>query len=275
MAVPSAFDRDTAVRRAGDSAYEASLDPSWNVLRGPNGGYVAAIVLRAMAEELDAPERPPRSLTLYYPSAPVPGPVGLAVRVERSGRSMSTVSARMEQDGRPAAIALAAFSTAWPGAVEFDHTERRAVPDPEEIEPLERPGLTPPFRQHFEFRPAIGDPLMSGSDRALSGGWMRPVEPRPLDALLAASLADAWPPAVFPMARERPFPAPTIELTIYFRAPLPVLGATGEADWVLGRFESRLARDGFFEEEGVIWTRAGEPIVQSRQLALAIAAPPG
>jgi acyl-CoA thioesterase len=69
---------------------------------------------------------------------------------------------------------------------------------------------------------------------------------------------------VFPYA-ERPLAAPTIELTVHFRAPLPAAG-----EWVLGVFETKVARDGFFEEDGTLWTEDGELIAQSRQLALAI-----
>jgi acyl-CoA thioesterase len=67
-----------------------------------------------------------------------------------------------------------------------------------------------------------------------------------------------------------PVIAPTIELTVHFRGTLPASG-----DWVLGEFESRVARDGFFEEDGLLWSRDGELLAQSRQLALAIAPPTG
>ena len=44
------FDRDTGVRRTGEGEFEADIrDERWWVVRGPNGGFVAAIVLRAMS----------------------------------------------------------------------------------------------------------------------------------------------------------------------------------------------------------------------------------
>ena len=115
----------------------------------------------------------------------------------------------------------------------------------------------------------MGDRWFSESDRGVSGGWMRLREPHELDSPLVAALADAWPPAVFPVAAG-PVAAPTIELTVHFRGDLPA-----PDDWVLGVFESRLGRGGFFEEDGTLWTRSGEVIAQSRQLALAIAPPSG
>ena len=60
---------------------------------------------------------------------------------------------------------------------------------------------------------------------------------------------------------------PTVDLTVHFRAPLPLPDSPPDA-WVLAVFRSRLARDGFVEEDGEIWSRDGTLIAQSRQLAL-------
>lgn len=261
------FDRATAAVPRGDGTYEATVDERFNVLRGPHGGYIAAMLLRAMTDAVGDASRMPRSLTLYYPAAPAGGPATIRCAVERAGRSMTTVSARLEQDGAPAVLALAAFSAEWPKTVEFDNSERPDAPDPDSLPVLERGNLVPPFTQFFDFRPVVGDEWFSGSPRAVSGGWMRLQEDHALDAPLVAALADAWPPAIFPAATG-PVAAPTIELTVHFRAPLPA-----EGNWVLGVFESRVGRDGFFEEDGTLWTRDGELIAQSRQLALAIGPP--
>ena len=261
------FDRATTATPLGDGTYEASVDERFNVLRGPHGGYIAAMMLRALTDAVGDASRTPRSLTLYYPAAPAGGPATIRCAVERSGRSMTTVSGRLEQNGAPAVLALAAFSADWPKTVEFDRTERPDAPDPDALPKLDRGGLVPPFVQFFDFRPVAGDRWFTGLPDAVSGGWMRLNEDHELDAPLVAALADAWPPAIFPAATE-PVAAPTIELTVHFRAPLPAAG-----EWVLGMFESRVGRDGFFEEDGTLWTRDGELICQSRQLALAIAAP--
>jgi acyl-CoA thioesterase len=62
-------------------------------------------------------------------------------------------------------------------------------------------------------------------------------------------------------------PAPTIDLTVHFRAPLPVADGL-----LLGRFNNRLVRDGFFEEDGELWAADGTLVAQSRQLGLLIGA---
>jgi acyl-CoA thioesterase len=96
------------------------------------------------------------------------------------------------------------------------------------------------------------------------------VEPRPLDYVLLATFMDAWPPAVFPRVAS-PVVAPTIDLTIHFRTQLPPPGA-GADDFYLGVFTSVAGIDGFFEEDGQMWTSDGSLIAQSRQLALMLPA---
>ena len=49
VGVRSRFDRDTAVTALPDGRLEATMSPGWWIERGPNGGYVAAVVLRALS----------------------------------------------------------------------------------------------------------------------------------------------------------------------------------------------------------------------------------
>ncbi len=79
--------------------FAAKVSPDWRAGRGPHGGYLAAMLLRALIETVADAARAPRSLTIHYPRAPQPGPVSIHTVIERAGRSLSTLSARMEQDG--------------------------------------------------------------------------------------------------------------------------------------------------------------------------------
>ena len=258
------FDQDTALRRTGDGRFEAEIaDRRWWVVRGPNGGFVAAILLRAMCEELGDRARPPRSLTVHYPGAPELGTLEIAVVRERVGRTAAYMSARAMQDGRLVALALAAFSGSFPGQ-DFQTARMPDVPPPEEIEPSSLPGA-PPFTENFEYRFALGGPPFQQAQEASTGGWLRLREPRALDAPLAAAYADAWPPAVF--WRLTGFAVvPTVDLTVHFRESLPPTGADAD-DFVFVTFDSRRERDGLWEENGELWSRDGRLLVQSRQLA--------
>jgi acyl-CoA thioesterase len=116
------------------------------------------------------------------------------------------------------------------------------------------------------FQHRFGAPLFSSADHAEVGGWLGLREERPLDAAAVTLLADAWFPAPWPRLRALAA-APTIDLTIHFRAPLPI-----DDTLLLGRFRNRLVRDGFFEEDGELWSPDGTLVAQSRQLGLLIGA---
>lgn len=267
----AAFDVATAVAPAGEGRWAATVDPGWFAPAGPNGGYLGSIVLRAMLEALADPGRHPRSLTLHYLRAPAAGPVEVAVRVERAGRSLSTLSARMEQDGRACVLAVGAFASAFPSVADYAGP-MPAAPPPEASWPVPpMPGLPPIFTQ-LETRPAIGPVPFSGADEARSGGWLRLADPRPADAVAVATYVDAWWPAPFTRLTS-PIAAPTVDLTIHFRRALPHVGMDPAAP-VLGLFTSRFSADGFFEEDGELWSPDGVLLAQSRQLALLRPPPP-
>src|SRR3954447_8895761 len=132
-AAATAFDRDTQPEPLGDGRYRVRFDRRWWIVRGPNGGIVAAKLVRAMEAELAMPERQLRSITVHYPAAPAEGDAEVRVAVERSGRSMSTVTARMTDGERLLALAIGAFSTEYgDGVVAYENGAMPAVapPDP-------------------------------------------------------------------------------------------------------------------------------------------------
>ena len=104
------FDADTALRAAGDGAWEGAVVDGWNTPRGPLGGYVMAIVMRGLELAVADPDRQACSATMHFLRAPGPGPVTVMAQVERAGRSLTSVSGRLEQDGKLLGLALAAYS---------------------------------------------------------------------------------------------------------------------------------------------------------------------
>jgi acyl-CoA thioesterase len=259
------FDRATAVAPLGDGAWEGVCDPGWWAGRGPNGGYLAAIVLRAMIAELDDAAREPRSLTCHYLRPPRNAPVRIDVSVERSGRALSTLTARLGQEGRDCILAVAAFGIDVPAPAEFA-TAPPAVPPPGELASVtaEESGLS--IVERFEVQHAVGGGMLAGADEAVTGGWLRFADPRATDAVALAMFADAWFPSPWVRLRE-PVPAPTIDLTVHFRAPAAA-AALEPGEPVLAVFRSTTATNGFFDEDGTLWTPDGVLLAQSRQLAL-------
>ena len=264
----SAFEQQTAIEETQPGVYSGHVHPGWWVVRGPHGGYLAAMILRAMTARLDDPARPPRSFTTHFASAPEEGPLEISTEIERQGRSMTSLSARMQQGDKLVALSLAAFSSARPG-FEFDDAPmpETGTPDDGIVVPTEGEQI-PPFLGNFDMRWLFGGPPFSGSPEAVVGGWMRMGEPTVADASAIACLLDAWAPAIFPRATQLVV-CPTVDLTIHFRTDLPLPDVRGK-DFYLGRFASKLSRDGFFEEDGMLWSADGKLVAQSRQLALAL-----
>lgn len=261
------FATDTAVEPAGPGRYTARIDEGWWIQRGPNGGYLAAIVLRAIVAEVADPQRTPRSITLHYLRPPTAGPCEVTVVVERAGRGLTTVTARLHQDGQDCILAIAALGVAREGPALDEHPMPDVAP-PEALPRAEGvPGI--PFRERFDTRLAIGTAPFQYGDEALAGGWIRTVDDDPIDEVVLVALTDAWPPAVF-SRMEVPLGVPTIDLTVHFRHAAP-----RTPGWALVRFRSTLAEDGYVEEDGEVWSADGRLLAQSRQLAVEVTLPPG
>jgi hypothetical protein len=178
----SAFLRDTAVEEVGGGSYRAHVSADWFTPRGANGGFLAAIVLRAiMACEHDS-ERAARSLTLHYLRPPVEGEVRIVVTEERRGRQLTSYSARLEQDGRVCILALAALSRDFPSSLNYDAKMPDVAP-PNGLVERDDPKL-PRIAHRFATQGAVGYAPFSGGPEALTGGWIAFAgnEPSPLDA---------------------------------------------------------------------------------------------
>ncbi|MBM4381731.1 MAG: thioesterase family protein [Deltaproteobacteria bacterium] len=264
---PSRFDRDTACTLVAPGVYDARVDRGWWVARGPNGGYVAALLVRAMEQAVADPARQLRSVTIHYVRPPREGAARVETRVERVGGSLTTLSARLLQGDSLQALALAAFSKPRT-TPEMRHAAMPEVAPPEALEPRRDPKVT--IHERYEQRWAIGPRYFEGARgrEALTGGWIRLAEgQRPIDGTLLAALADAWPPAVF-ASTELPMAlggVPTVDLTVHIRAALPL-----PADFVLAMFRTREVSGGFLEEDGELWSRDGRLLAHSRQLGVVL-----
>jgi acyl-coenzyme A thioesterase PaaI-like protein len=276
-APPGPFERDTAVSQDGprgaEMCFDATVSPDWRAGRGPHGGYLAAMLMRALVAAVDDPARAPRSLTVHYARAPEAAPVRIRTVLERQGRSLSTLSARMEQDGKLIALALSAFSVAWDGP-EIAELPMPAVnpPDAARVAGGARRFGAPPFTDHILMQPRVGGAPFTGPSRPMQfGAWLGLAEPRPIDAISLAFFTDALIPAPF-MRMETFAPAPTVDLTIHFRVALPLRLDPDPHELCFAQVRAGLIHDGFFEEDEVIWAADGTVLAHSRQLAILLPA---
>jgi acyl-CoA thioesterase len=234
----------------------------------PQGGVVAAIAARAMAEELGGGQRL-RSFHGVFAS-PVPvGEVEIEVGVIRSGRSISQVQATVRAAGAGTGFtALAAFGHERPG---FGYTELEMpdVPGPDECVSYRDPPppesgmpdepMFPFWGEVIEGRPALGhapwDPSPRGAAEVAT--WFR-FEHFPgdehgrFDALALLVAADMMPSAVFEKLgpAEDGWFAPSVDLTVHL-AGLP----TGS--WILNHNRAHYAGEGYASAESALWDPDG------------------
>jgi acyl-CoA thioesterase len=257
----SQFDLNTTAEPGTDGTWTARFGGELSGFGGTNGGYVASLALRTMAALAADAERTPRSLTSHLLAPVRPGTVELFPRLGRTGGSMTSTWLRMEQDGAVVATALASFGKPRP-SVGHIGLVMPDVPPPAQCRPLiETPVAEARAGLLLEHRPA-GLPLpLSGGDRAEILVWMRLLEDRPVDALSAAMLADAAPPALYGRLSEY-VAMPSTEITLHFAD----LAAAAAARWVLGVFRTTHAAAGYAIEDGELWTEDRHLVLQARQL---------
>jgi acyl-CoA thioesterase len=263
-----AFDRATAIARVDDgpggvARFRGHIEEGWDIDGVANGGYVLAIVGRAITA---AAGRPPLSTTAHFLAPSRAGECTIDVTTVRVGRRTTTVSARLLADDRELVRVLGTCADTPEGAPLIAHGPPPHLPPFDRC--VERPvlpgaGLTPSLMQHLSarIRPddtgfATGEP----SGRPEMCGWFAFRDHRPIDVLALLLVADAFPPAVFNSGVPVRW-TPTIDLTVHVRAT-PVDGP------LQVRFRTRHVAGGVLDEEGELWDRDGTLVAQSRQLAL-------
>lgn len=281
------FEVATAVTQVGEGRFRAEVDPGWSTPIAANGGYLAAILVRAIeAHGATGTERQLRSLTCHYLRPVRFGQLDVAVEVARAGRRISTVRVTASQDGKDAIHALAALAVLdLPAAGTWEPEPPDVGPPPARDAPTIAPddyrsrgaegwlGPTPtmpPMFRRVRVAPRIGGVPFSNrsvtpGEAPETGGWIALPEARPIDAAFIALCTDVWwPPAFQPLGR--PAIAPTIDLTIHVRADIPPEGLPDSP--VLGWYRSTAAHGGLMEEDAALFLPDGSLLAHARQLAI-------
>jgi acyl-CoA thioesterase len=259
----SEFDADTAVRAIGSGWFAARITDRWNALGGrPNGGYLLALALRAMAAEV--PAASPLVASATYLQAARAGDAELSVTTLRAGRHLTTVNASLVQGNRHLMHAVATFAghDAPPPTGSDGEPPGGAVPPPEDcagpLDGVRLPGVSITDRIDYRFPEVPGWWGGRPSGNASLDVWMRFRDGREADRWALALLVDAAPPAVLELGAST---STTLQMTVHLRAP-------ATPGWVLARIATRHVIGGYHEEDVEIWDRAGRLVAQSRQLAV-------
>ena len=82
--VKGCFETDTAVTALGEHRWRSELRRGWRVGKVPNGGYVLAIIGRAISASLDGAQ--PLSINAFYLEPTALGETEIELRPERVGQ---------------------------------------------------------------------------------------------------------------------------------------------------------------------------------------------
>jgi acyl-coenzyme A thioesterase PaaI-like protein len=257
---------DTSVRRTGEHTFAADIAPGWDIAGNANGGYLLAIIARAVTEATGNPH--PVTMTAHYLAPGRVGPVTIDVQPVRIGGRHATATATMRAREQPLIVALAT-TTHLPADTEplLVDAEPPALPPPEECVPMRPPADAEPdaptFVDQVDIRLHPDDAgFLTGdsSGRARVRGWFSLAERDLLDPLALLVAVDGFPPTIFNAALPVGW-TPTVELTAHLRA-------MQQPGWLRCSFSTRFVTGGYLEEDGEVWDDSGRLIAQSRQLAL-------
>lgn len=259
----SHFDQETAVTALSEGSWQGQISDRWNIGANPNGGYLVSIALNALRQVSPHPD--PLTVTTHFLR---PGQAHKLCEVQteviRTGRSLSTLSATLLQEGKACLIVLAAFS---------DLTNNVGVDTSLTIAPPKMPkpedcgqrsgsdqGIELPILSRLDTRLHPEQSIAGNSAVAELSGWIRFVDGSPPSAAALLLFADAFPPSPFSKLGVVGW-VPTIELTVQVRRhPAP--------GWILGRFATEDLHNGRMVESGTLWDSNGDLVAQSRQLGM-------
>ncbi|GAA2236732.1 thioesterase family protein [Streptomyces nogalater] len=265
----SEFDRDTTVTRREPGVYDIDLSAGWTIISAVNGGYLLAVLGRALADTLPHPD--PFSITAHYLTASRPGPAVVRTETVRTGRTLSTGQASLFQydDEGNEVERIRVLASYGDLAALPDDVRTAATPPP--IPPLERCLGPEDGPAPIDGSNAIADRLMIKLDPATAGwalgapsgqgemrAWFGLADGRDADPLSLLLAVDALPPTAFELGLTGW--VPTVELTVHVRqrpAPGPLRVA----------ITTRNLAGGFLEEDAEVWDSADRLVAQSRQLA--------
>ncbi|NUT38990.1 MAG: thioesterase family protein [Thermoactinospora sp.] len=256
------FDEATQAIRVDETTYDVCLDPGYSIGGPLNGGYLMAVLLRAVVDA--SPHEHPVSTTTQFLKAPTPGPARVIVQQLKEGRTAAFTRATLVKDDVAHLEALVTTAT-LPAEQDVVYTggPEHLMPPPDDCvrlpDPKPESGMTLNAQMEMRFDPpTIGWLKGEPTGRPEARAHFRMAEPQDPDPFVLALAVDALPPVVF-SAGLRGW-APTVDLTWHLRA-LPAPG------WLTLLGGGRLIADGWFDEEVEVWDSAGRLVAQSRQLA--------
>jgi acyl-CoA thioesterase II len=257
---------DTAVE-GGDGHYTCELSRDWEIW-GPNGGYMAAVALRAAGAHSRFDR--PASIVGHFLGVADFATVDIDVTTLRAAKRAEAARVSITQNGEPMFEAMV-WSVGDVQGFEHDFTEMPKVPDPDELPfneerwakmPPPDPDFTPyPFWSNFDQKVPDEKWVENWQTRppraAEYSHWFRyrPTETFAdpwIDACRTLILVDTlgWPAAGGPYPISE-YMAPSIDIACAFHRD------ASQSPWLFAQSLAPSASGGIIGCESRVWTRDG------------------
>ena len=269
--------QDTALE-GGHGRYRVRLSREWEIW-GPNGGYLAAIALRAAGAETAL--RRPASFACHYLSVAAFDVAELHVVTLRATKRAAALRVSMTQKEHAILEALVWVIGEVDGLV-HDVAPMPDVPLPsalrsfEQVVPPQERTATYAFWQNLEARPINWVHWNERSPGAPA--WQEWYRFRPratfddpfLDAARALILIDTllWPAACRAYGRDLGYMAPNLDVSVQFHRAAP------ESEWLLCDAAAPVATDGLIGGSARVWSDTGHLLASGGGQLLCRPAPP-
>ncbi len=256
----TSFDQSLALRPAGDGAFTANADPAYKGGVNMFGGWLAAIMLKAVIADPHAHDAPCAMTFNFIHGVPQNHAITLKVQRLGGGRSLAHWRCDLFAEG----VGLAVTATIVLGkrrpSVEFTQGKPPQAPPPESLKAWHPPTV---FGQRVDVRYATPAPWPNPGTTG-SVCWIRDMEQRAVDALQLLVYSDALAPRSF-FVSPGPGPSATITLSLYIHATADELTAVG-GDFVLQDATGTRIEQSTCGSQCNLWSRDGVLLATSEQL---------
>jgi acyl-CoA thioesterase len=248
---------ESTMVEGSNGIYGAKLSRSWEIW-GPNGGYLAALALRAAGQLAEL--RRPASLNCHFLSSPEFREITLEVQVLKRGRRSESISVQMRQDDKPI-LQVLVRTVADAAGYEHQTVTAPRTPLPNDLRSYHElwpddASLRLPFWRNIE-----GRPVDQSVDRGPRPGprldWVR-FQPKAcfddvfVDAARGLILLDTYgSPAANSAYRDNAFIAPNLDVSVWFHQFSP------SSEWLLIEQECPIATGGLMGVNGRVWDGEG------------------
>lgn len=256
------LDRSLQIEDLGEGRWRAATSADYGNRVGPYGGWIAALLMKAILEQ--KPQGEPLSLTVTFLGGCQDGALTGSTRLLRRSRTNEHWTAEFsDHTGTPVAHGVVTFGLRRPTIPLGELKAPPAAPAPETIAPRPRFSNGPGFFNRYDGRQFVGIPFKANPNTE-SRAWFKDADDRPLDCISLAAHADAPLPRIF-LVTPTPSPIATMTMSVYFHATPEAFAEVG-GDYVLVDAVCQSGHDGFHDQSVKLWSRSGRLLATSEQV---------